>query len=130
MDLRVIDARIEPLLCRIACDLQKVPLDPVTRLPKDPRLEAPTDDSAFLAYSAAERDTIHAALLAAKLAYQTVPADQPDPAILAACQGKVRSRTEALAALAAGRAPVTLADLSARVTQLETATPVAVETGL
>jgi len=119
MDCRVCDGRIEPLLYRIACDLKAIPIDPETGRPLDPRLEAPTDDAAFLAYSDAERNDIQAGLLAAKIAYNTRREGQPDPTLLAACQGKVGSRSEALAALAAGSAPETTESLAAKVKELD-----------
>jgi len=61
----------------------------------------PTDDRGVLAYSAAECDTIAAALGELHIPYTIEPVDQPDPAHLAALQGNVSTRSEALAALEA-----------------------------
>ena len=127
MDLRVDDGQIIPLRYRITCRAGI----PMPAGAADATLPFPTDsDGRLLAYSDKERDAITAALDKLKFPYTIEPEDQPDPAILAACQGNVRTRSEALAALAAGRPPATLADLTARVQQLETATPVAEETRL
>lgn len=117
MDCRVDDGQIVPLRYRILCEL--------AALPEASRW--PSDAGAVLAYSDDEKKTITAALDEMKIAYAIEPVDQPDPAVLAACQGKVWTRSDALTALAAGHPPATLSDLAERVTQLETASPVAVE---
>ena len=91
MELRVDDSQIIPVTHRLVCDLGKLPEDVVL----------PTDDRGVLAYSAAERDTIAAALDKIKLPYTIEPVDQPDPAHLALLQGTVSSRSEALAAFEA-----------------------------
>jgi len=109
MDCRVDDGQISPLQWEIRCDLAALP---------DTFLW-PTGDRAVLAYSDEERDTITAALDKLKIIHTVQAVDQPDPALLAACQGKVHTRTEALAALAAGKPPLTLADLDSRLTNLE-----------
>ncbi len=111
MDLRVEDGHIIPVTHRIVCDLSLLPDD----------FAFPTGDRAVLAYSAAERDAITADLDELKIPYSIEAVDQPDPTLLAACQGKVRTRTEALTARAAGKAPVTLADLDQRLTAVEPA---------
>jgi hypothetical protein len=113
MDLRVDDQKIVPLRYRIRCDLMAAMPNPMLPPPW------PTDERGFLAYSDAERDEIAAALANAKVAYTIDAIPQPDPTLLAACQGKVRSRSEALAALAAGKPPVTLEAIAADVEELK-----------
>lgn len=118
MDIRVDDDQIIPVTHRVACDLAKAGDD----------LPFARDDRGLLAYSAAERDTIAAALDKLKLPYTIEPVDQPDPAHLALLQGKIHSRSEALAALAAltvGQTPaipeLQLASIDQRVKDLELA---------
>jgi len=91
MDLRLDDNRIIPLKHRLLCDPRKLPEG----------FPWPTDARGVLAYTAAERDAITAALDKAKLAYTIEAVDQPSPAHVALLQGKVHSRSDALAALAA-----------------------------
>ena len=123
MDLRVDDGQIIPLRYRISCKAG-------TSIAAYADF-GPTDSQGrLLAYSDKESEAITTALDKLKIPYTIEPEGQPHPAILAACQGKLRSRTEALTAFAAGRPPASLADLTARVQQLETATPVAVQTQL
>ena len=116
MDLKVDDGNIIPLLYRIRCDLKLIGQE----LDSFPW---PTDALGALAYTDAERTQICAALDKAKVTYTIEAVDQPDPTILAACQGKVTSRTEALAALAAGKPPVTLETIAARVDVIESKVP-------
>jgi len=118
MDLRLDDQQIIPLKWRIRCDLARLPVDSVWT----------TDADAVWAFSDAERDAIAAALDKARLLYTIEPVDQPDPAHLTLLQGKVHSRSEALAALAtlaAGETPpipeLQLAQIDQRVKDLEIA---------
>jgi hypothetical protein len=113
MDLRVTPTTIQPLLSRIAPD-QPLPVDPDRAPP------GPTDDAGrFLVYTAEEQTTVTDALHGAGITYKILAEDQPDPALLEACQGRVATRSEALAALAAGRPPATLTDLEARMESAE-----------
>lgn len=91
MDCQVDDGHIIPLRCRLVCDLKRLPED----------FPWPTDADAVLAYTDAERDAIAAALTEIDIPHTAELVDQPDSAHLALCQGKVTSRTEALAALTA-----------------------------
>ncbi|HUU54483.1 MAG TPA: hypothetical protein VMY87_06130 [Armatimonadota bacterium] len=91
MDLRLDDNQIIPLRYRVLCDLRALPQE----------FPWPTDARGILAYTAAERDAIAAALDKARLPYTIEAVDQPSPAHVALLQGKVHSRSEALAALAA-----------------------------
>ena len=91
MDIRVDDSQIIPVTHRILCDLGKLP----------EHVAFPTDARGILAYSAAERDAIAAALDELKLPYTIEPVDQPDSSHLELLQGTVSSRSEALAALEA-----------------------------
>jgi len=109
MDCRVDDGQIIPLRYRISCEIERLP----------EQFAWPAHDGAVLAYSDDERKTITGALDKLNIPYSIEALQQPDPAVLAACQGKVSSRTEALAALAAGRPPASLSDLQQRVEQLE-----------
>ena len=91
MDCRVDDDQIIPVTHRLICDLGKLPDDwPYS-----------TDGRGVLAYSAAERDAIATALDELTISYTVEEVDQPDAAHLAALQGNVSSRSEALDALAA-----------------------------
>jgi hypothetical protein len=113
MDCKVIGSQIAPLKYRIR---------PEQPLPRGLDIAWPTDDSAaILAYSDAERDGIVGILTSAAIEFTVKVEPQPDPALLAACQGKVHSRSEALAALAAGKPPVTLETIAADVEQLKLA---------
>jgi hypothetical protein len=115
MDIRLTDSQIQPLLYRIALSVGQV--GNLSILP------APTDDSgSYLAYSEAERDAILVTLAAAGLTATVTAEDQPDPTLLAACQGKFLSRSDALAAIQSGTPPVTLDDLAAQVADLNTTT--------
>jgi len=98
MDLRVTDNQIQPILSRIR------PSAPMPGNGSDPALPL----------APAERDAITKALEAAAIPYTIAPESQPDPTLLAALQGKVATRTQALAALAAGKPPITIADLALR----------------
>ncbi|HUU55651.1 MAG TPA: hypothetical protein VMY87_12095 [Armatimonadota bacterium] len=109
MDLRLDDNQIIPVKWRLRCDLKRLPLE----------TPWPTDHEAVLAYSDAERDAIAAALDKAKLPYTIEAVDQPSPAHLALLQGKVHSRSEALAALAALAAGETPAIPELRLEELE-----------
>jgi len=91
MELRLDDNQIIPLKWRLRCDLKRLAAE----------FAWPTDAEAVWAFSDAERDAIAAALDKVKLPYTIEPVDQPNPAHLALLQGKVHSRSEALAALAA-----------------------------
>jgi hypothetical protein len=80
----------------------------------------PTDDAgAYLAYSEADLKSIISALDAASLPYEIADEDQPDPDLLAALQGTVATRSEALAALATGSTPVTIESLKQRLEAVE-----------
>ena len=114
MDLRMDDKQIIPLRFRIRCDLKLVDHN---------YYPWPTDFQGILAYNDAERDQICAALDKAKIPYTIEAVDQPDLTLLAACQGKVTSRSEALTALAAGKPPVTLESIAARVEVIESKVP-------
>jgi len=98
MDLRVDDDQIIPVTHRVVCDLRALPQE----------FPFPTDDRGILAYSTTDRDAIATALDKLKLPYTIEAVDQPSPVHLALLQGKVHSRSEALAALtalAAGATP-------------------------
>ena len=109
---------IEMLLCRV--DYKRpVAWDD----PNSAQGQWPHDDaSRALAYTAGERDEITHELDAAKIAYKLLAEDQPDAELLTNLQGRVSSRSEALAALQAGKVPPNLDDiehLRARVADLE-----------
>lgn len=98
MNLRLDDRQIISLKWRFRCELAALPADFLWS----------TDSESVWAFSAAEKDGIAAALGKLKLPYTIEPVDQPDPAHVALLQGKVHSREEAfaaLAALAAGEIP-------------------------
>ena len=113
MDCRVDAGQIIPVSHRIICDPKGLTESNHWR----------TYEEGILAFSDQDRDTITAALDELKIPYTIEAVDQPDAALLAACQGKVRTRSAALAALAAGKPPVTLADLDQRLTNLEPSQP-------
>ena len=113
MDVRVTDRQIETLKWRVQCELAKVSQD---------AYPWPQYAGGLMAYSDAERDEIVAHLKAAKVAYTITAEPQPNPALVAQLQGRLSSRSEALAALQAGVVPPTLGDieqLKARITALE-----------
>jgi len=117
MDLKVTDAQIIPACWLLRCEPPKPPANP---LAPDP-VPYPYLGGGYLAYTDQERDAIAAALGKLSIPYVAEPMAQPDPALLAACQGKVHSRSEALAALATGKPPVTLETIAADVEQLKLA---------
>jgi len=113
MDVRVTDKRIETLKWRVQCDLAKLPED---FYPWGQYI------GGLMAYLDSERDEIVAYLKAAKIAYTVTAEPQPNPDLLAKLQGRVNSRSEALAALQTQVVPPTLGDieqLKARITALE-----------
>ena len=113
MDVRVTDKRIETLKWRVQCDL--------ARLPED-FYPWPQYVGGLLAYSDRERDGIVVDLKAAKVAYMIIAEPQPESGLVAQLQGRVNSRSEALAALQSGIVPPALGDieqLKARITALE-----------
>ncbi|HUU54737.1 MAG TPA: hypothetical protein VMY87_07440 [Armatimonadota bacterium] len=118
MDIRVDDSQIIPVTHRILCDLGKLP----------EHVAFPTDARGILAYSAAERDAIAAALDKLKLPYTIEAVDQPNAAHVEQLQGHVSSRSEALSALEAlgqGETPaipeLRLKQIEADVTELKAA---------
>jgi len=114
MDVRVTDGVIEPLKCRITPG-KAVPLSTAVEL-------GPMDDHGrLLAYTDREISDITKALDALGVGAIILTEDQPDPTLLAACQGKLHSRSQALAALATGKAPITLEAIAADVEQLKLA---------
>ena len=135
MDCKAIGTTIVPLLWRIA------PGKPVSTTPGTLLRFGIDESGRLLTYSAEERDEITHELDAAKITYKLLAEDQPDTAHLALLQGKVNSRSDALAALEAlgkGETPAipelrlkaieaAAADLDARLTTVEEK-PVALET--
>jgi len=129
MDVRVRDGQIQPLLYRISAVglaelLRNRPEGvgaPDNVAAMDALDEWPTDDRGrLLCWSEADRDAVAAALAAIECDHLVVLEDQPDPELLAALQGTCSSRSEALAALSAGTAPVpTLQQISARLDALQ-----------
>ena len=115
MDCRVAGEQVEPLLCRVEYER------PAEWDDGDDRVNTWSHDDAglALAYTVAERDEITHELDAADITYKLVAEDQPEAELLAKLHGRVSSRTEALVALQAGKAPTTVADLEARITELE-----------
>jgi hypothetical protein len=83
------EAVVEALLCRVECDAAKLG-----------EVLWPRYKAGFLAFTAEEQRDIVAALEAAHLPYRVLPAEQPEPAALATLQGRVATRSEALARLA------------------------------
>ncbi len=114
MDLRVIDTQIQPLLSRITPD------KPIPDTGSAGVSPAPVDDlGRFLSYTPEEQLAITKALDALEITYKVLPEDQPNPTTLANCQGRVATRSQALAAIAAGKPPTTIADLDTRITDAE-----------
>jgi len=116
MDVRVSDGRVEPLFARVKAAWKPMEGE-ISPWPQDDLGSFLADDlGSFLAFSQAEVD----AMLALDPKAQVFPEPQPDPTLLAALQGKVSSRSEALACLAAGKVPVTIQDLDQRMRAVET----------
>jgi len=120
--IRIDGSVVEPLLARFRCDLGAV-----YELMRD---DVPWSDdgTALLAFDAEEERAIPETLDKLHIEFTRNGEDQPDAELLAKLQGKVNSRSEALAALESGKVPTTMQgleqtveDLNQRVVTLEAA---------
>lgn len=90
------DSTVEPLRCRIVCDLRAA----AEKLGTDGILPWTDDGKAILAFTEDEEAEIVAALGGAGIPYTLEAKPQPDAELLAKLRGRVTTRTEALAYLA------------------------------
>ena len=106
IDCMVEGGQVIPVLARVTCDLVKLGASDEDR-------DWPDDGTAVLVFSEQEQEAVVRACERARLPYSIAAAEQPDPDVLAKLQGRVTTRTAALAALQAGRVPAVLADILA-----------------
>lgn len=123
MNVRLVGDRIEAAIWLVVPE--RMPeWDPLTEI-------APawdTHEHGIYAYSDEERDEIVAVLRAKGVKATIEAADQPDAELLAKLQGRVSTRSEALAALGSGKVPPIIddiTDLDDRVKELESTSEIA-----
>jgi hypothetical protein len=116
IEIKVIDGKIIPARYLLPCEPVREEVD-VLAIPFPWPYNL--DLRGYLAYDDKERDALLAALGKASVDAKPQALDQPDPGLLEALRGVYTTRSEALAALAAGSPPPTLASLAGKVQEID-----------